>query len=193
MREIIQRATAEFATTGRTLEGLAYRFNHPSSVVDPGGKRYLEAFTPSSATKSIRDRGERAFPLDYFHGLNPGSPGSRSRWAGETFGPVRFAPGPAGLEFEARLSRTRGGDEMLELLNDGALEDVSISAGVVRSAVRGGVVWRDELAIIALSLAPPGTGQHDGARVLAMRAKSPTPRLDAIRRRRLQLEGKQAQ
>lgn len=180
--QMIHRAT-EHTFEGRTLEGIAYRFEHPSRVVDPGKPAYMEAFARGSATKSIREKGR--FPVDYYHGLMSGTPGARSRWSGEVFGSVMFANGSDGLEFTATISRTRGGDEMLELLGDGALGDVSIAAYPVKTSTRSGVVWRDEIALAALSLAPVGTGQHDGAKVLAMRADGDTaPLLADLRRRR---------
>ena len=186
MREMIRRAT-EFATTGRTLEGVAYRFDHPSRVVDPGKPAYLEAFARGSATKTITER--QSFPVDYFHGLMSGTPGARSRWSGEVFGGVVFRAGADGLEFTAKLSNTRGADEMLDLIIDGAIGDVSIAAYPIKTSNRGGVTWRDEIAIAALSLAPVGMGQHDGAKVLAVRARDGdggygAARLEALRRRR---------
>lgn len=183
MREHMIRRATEFNTTGRTLEGLAYRFEHPSRVADPGKPPYLEAFARGSANKTITERA--SFPVDYYHGLMAGTVGARSRWSGEVFGGVVFRAGSDGLEFTAKLSNTRGADEMLDLINDGAIGDVSIAAYPIKSDTRGGVVWRDEIAIAALSLAPVGTGQHDGAKVLAVRAKG-TPdrsRIDALRRR----------
>lgn len=189
MRETIRRATEEFNTTGRTLEGLAFRFDHPSRVTDPGRPPYLEAIARGAATKTLRER--HTWPVDYYHGLMPGTTGARSRWAGEVFGPVIFRAGDVGLEFEATLSKTRGADEMLELLRDGALGDVSIEADVIKTAHRSGVVWRDEIALRALSLVPPGRGQHADAKVLAMRAAA-TPRLDALRRRRAVLNTRAA-
>lgn len=180
MRELIHRAT-EHNVTGRTIEGLAYRFDHASRVVDPGKPPYMEAFSRGSANKTLKERG--TYPLAYFHGLSADTPGSRSRFAGETFGPVVFRAGPDGLEFEATLSNTRGADEMLELLSDGAVGDVSIAAWPIKSSRRDNIVWRDEISIAELSLAPVGHGQHAGAKVLAMRADNRT-RLEALRRRR---------
>lgn len=188
MSEMIRRAIAEHNLTGRTLEGMAYRFEHPSRVKDPGRPPYLEAFHRASANKTIKDH--PTFPLAYFHGLTDGTVGSRSRWAGETFGPVVFRAGSAGLEFTATLSKTAGADDMLELIQDGAVGDVSIGAYPVRTVQRAGVVWRDEIRILELSLAPVGTGQHEGAKVLAMRAEDDDPErmtLEQIRRRRLML------
>lgn len=182
MSEMIRRAT-EYTAEGRTLLGVAYHFERPSRVTDPGRAPYLEAFSRGSATKTIREH--PSIPVDYFHGLVSGTAGARSRWAGMVFGSSRFANGADGLEFTATISRTRDGDEMLELIRDEALGDVSIYAQPVKTATRDGVVWRDEVALKALSLAPIGLGQHAGAKVLAMRtAGDELPGLAALRRRK---------
>lgn len=183
MREMIRRATDDFNVTGRTLEGVALFWDRPARVVDPGKQPYLEAFARGSATKSITEKGR--FPVDWWHGTMSGTMGARSRWAGEVFGSTMFRATDDGLEFTATLSKTRGGDEMLELLNDGAAGDVSVAAWPVKSTNRAGVVLRTEIALAALSLAPVGAGQIPGAKVLAMRADgAQTPHLDDLRRRK---------
>lgn len=182
-RELIRRAATEHTVEGRTLEGMAYFFGRPTRVIDPGKPAYLEAFSRGSATKTINEKG--MWPVDYWHGTMSNSMGAKSRWAGEVFGSVTMRAIDDGVEFEAVLSRTRGADEMLELLRDGAIGDVSIAAYPIKSSTRDGVIWRDEIAMSALSLAPVGAGQVPGAKVLAMRAEiEGTPHLDELRRRR---------
>lgn len=167
-----------FALTqdGRNLEGLAYRYDHPSLVTDNGRDKYLEAFERTSATKTLKERSTR--PLFRNH-----------RRHEDPIGTAGFEPSAEGLMFRARLSKTVAADEALELVNDGALTDASIGFLAVASRRRamtaGLVVVRTEIAIRELSLAPTGFGQHAGAGVLAVRSDDtdPTPALDRSRRR----------
>jgi hypothetical protein len=189
---ILSRAApAPAIVEGRTLEGIAYRYDHPSKVTD-GGDPYFEEFLVGCDTKTIRDRG--VFPLGMWHpwssnaGLMPAQP----------VGSVRFEPSDAehALMFSATVSRTRLGDEALELVRDRASEDVSVSYRPVRERPRRAsngaiIIGRAEIAIRELSLAPTGLGQHDDAKVLVMRAhpaqQRPLDRLEQSRRRRLLL------
>lgn len=161
------------AVTGRTLEGIAYRYDHPSEVSDDGGRtRYLEEFGVGCDTRTIKNRGN-VFPLGWFHpwssnaGVVPSEP----------LGAVKFRPSKVegALLFEAKVSQTRRGDESLELVRDRAAESVSVSYRPIEQRRRSGpngrsVITRTEIAIRELSLAPTGLGQHEDAKVLAMRA-----------------------
>lgn len=160
------------AVSGRTLEGIAYRYDHPSEVSDDGGRtRYLEEFGVGCDTKTIADRGN-VFPLGWFHpwSSNAGTVPS------EPLGAVKFRPSKVegALLFEAKVSQTRRGDESLELVRDRAAESVSVSYRPIEQRTRRhqgrSVVTRTEIAIRELSLAPTGLGQHEDAKVLAMRA-----------------------
>ena len=176
---MINRSASIASHEGRTLLGMAYYFERASRVTDDGRNFYLEAFGRQSATKSITDRARFAVGI-----LHPWSPGAKT--SPIPVGAVTFANGRDGLEFEAVLSRTRDGDEALELVSDGALRDVSISARPIRSSKRGDTTYRDEVALRELSLAPPGMGLHEGAEILAVRAEIEhvgTPLLDESQRR----------
>jgi phage head maturation protease len=178
---------AEIVATGRTIEGVAFYFDRASRVTDNGREFYLEAFTPTTADKNLHERAGRPFPLGYLHPWDPQSP-TRTTHA-EPLGVVHFTRNDAlgRMEFAAPLSKTRAADDMLELVNDGAVGDTSVSFRAFKSEVRRGITYRTEIALRELSLAPPGMGQHDGAQVLAVRAGlelAGTPRLDALRRRK---------
>lgn len=160
------------AVTGRTLEGIAYRYEHPSQVSDDGGRtRYWEEFGFGCDAKTIADRGN-TFPLGWFHpwssnaGLVPSEP----------LGAVKFRPSKVegALLFEANVSKTRRGDESLELVRDRAAESVSVSYRPIEQRPRRAgarqIVTRTEIAIRELSLAPTGLGLHDDAKVLLVRA-----------------------
>lgn len=195
---IINRATIEPAVVeGRTLEGIAYRYDHPSRVSDDGRSFYLEEFAPGCDAKTIADRAN-VFPVGWFHPWSSNA----GRAPSQPLGSVRFTNSDteAALMFQATISKTQLGDEALELVRDRAAEDVSVSYRI-RSTItrlntrRERIQRRTEIAIRELSLAPTGLGQHEDARVLAMRAehvpddeaRHELTRLEQSRRRRLLL------
>lgn len=182
---LIIRTANNTSHTGRTLEGVAFDWETPVLVNDDGRRSYFEEFdrTCCDATLSVRSR----LALGVMHPWSPEPDGSTKRVSQLPVGAVDFTRSAEGLVFIARLSRTREGDEALELLNDGALGDVSIGAKAVRSASRysprGTVVRRMEIALRELSLAPPGMGARPEAKVLVMRTATVTagtPRLDHL-------------
>lgn len=162
---------------GRELLGVAYKYDVPARVVDPGRPPYFEEFTRSAASKTIRQR--PSVPLMIVHDQNRLPIGTAS-----------FEESADALLFRARVSETRDGDEALTLVNDGALRAVSVRFRPLGSRKRmttvGPVTSRTEVAIRELSLAPTGFGQHPDAEVLVVRSEIEevgTPRLDALRRR----------
>lgn len=173
MSETLTRSIDIEPGDGRELLGVAYRYDHPSLVRDPGAPPYREAFTRMAATKTITQRG--TVPLMLIHD-------DRGRLP---VGVATFEAGPDSLLFRARISETRDGDDALTLVNDGALRSVSVRFKPLQSARRDGVVVRQEIALRELSLVPTGFGAHEGAEVLAVRHEAAgTPRLDALRKRR---------
>lgn len=173
---ILTRASVDLTTSGRTLEGLAFKWDHPSLVRDATGPAYLEAFARNSTTKTIKERG--TFPVMVMH-----------RYDSLPVGAVSFLPSDEGLMFSAPLSATRDADEVLALVNDGAMRSVSVGfraiANAERTSPQGRVTVRKEIALRELSVAPTGFGQHEGAEILAVRAEQEgTPRLDQLRKRK---------
>jgi len=149
---------------GRTLTGMALYWERASRVTDDGRDYYLESFSTRSTDKQLNER-TQPFLLNYLHP----SPADKM----PPLGPVTFNRTAEGLEFSAKLSKTRAADEMLELVNDGVVTDVSIGFQGFKSAKRGDTLVRTEIGIRELSLAPVGMGQHEGAGVLAVRAEIP--------------------
>lgn len=187
---------ADLATDGRNIVGRALTLERVYAVSDPGVGRYREAHHRASFNKTIRDRGpDGRWPLLLHHPFMPGAttdvePRGATRY---------FADGDA-LGFEARASRTRAGDEALELVNDGALRSVSIGFRPVAYKrardTTGDYVLRTETALRELSLAATGFGVYDDGAVLEVRAGAGgsdleleradggRPRLEALARRR---------
>lgn len=167
---IISRAVPIPTVTGRTLEGVAYQYAVPSLVSDDDGiTSYYEQILTDADRKTIRDRAG-TFPLLIWHSRTS----NRGKLPPDQIGEVTFRPAADALEYTAVVSRSRLGDEMLDLVRDGTAEDVSVSYRPLRDieGVHEGrpLVSRAEIRLNELSLAPTGTGQHEGAKVLVMRA-----------------------
>lgn len=153
---------------GRTLTGYAFHWNRASRVTDDGRNFYQEAFAPRSADKTLLER-SKPFPLGYLHTYTAES---------KPLGSVRFEADSQGLVFNATLSQTRASDEMLNLVKDGAVTDVSIGFQSYKHAKQtDGTILRTEIGLVELSLAPTGMGQHQGAEVLAVRSHELQSRL----------------
>ena len=184
MKSTLIRATpGDVTADGRTLIGMALYWNRSSKVTDDGGQSYYpESFSPRSVDKTIKERAGIPLPLGVFHPWSPGSPGNTPLFD-EPVGSVRFTSTREGLGFRARVARTELGDDILEMVNDGELTDVSIGFVPYKSETVEGVTVRTEIALLELSLAPTGTGQHQGSQVLAVRAHQGTPRLDWVAKR----------
>lgn len=146
---------------GRTLEGLAFRWERPSKVRDPGRPLYLEEFVRGSADRHMKHT--PIVPLLKRHETDR-----------DPIGVASFHPSAEGLVFAAPLSKTRAADETLELVNDGAERSVSVRFRSLRNGQRrapeGPVTQRLEIAIRELSVVPTGFGQHDGAEILNVRS-----------------------
>lgn len=177
---IISRSLSIPDVTGRTLEGAAYRYGVPAEVTDNGVDRYFEQILHGADAKTIADRAGQEFPLLIWHSRSS----NRGQLPAEEIGSVEFTPTAEGLDYRAVLSRSRNADQMLELVTDGTAEDVSVSYRPVRDieGVHMGrpLVSRAEIALKELSLCPTGTGQHEGAKVLVMRATTDRSSIAAV-------------
>lgn len=177
----LYRASLEIgATNGRTLEGLALKWATPALVRDLTGPAYWEEFVAQSVDRTLAQRSE---PFPVF---------KRHDYTKDPVGVVTFQRSHEGLIFAAPLSKTRDGDEALELVNDGAMSDVSVGfrplRALARMAPQGRVTSRQEIALRELSLAPTGFGQVPDAKVHAVRSEGEaTMRTAEDLRRRLAL------
>ena len=179
--DILQRSfNTEPVVTGRTLEGIALQWEKAFKVTDNQRDYYLEAFSKRSTDKQLNER-TKPFMLGFLH-----------PWATTTgaldkrpLGNVTFQRSAEGLVFVAQMSKTVAADEMLELVKDGSVTDVSVGFRNYKQTMKGDVVLRTEIGLSELSLAPTGFGQHEGSQVLAVRANTgfvPMSRLEASRK-----------
>lgn len=163
--ETLYRALDIGEAAGRTLSGLAMPWDRATRVRDLTGPAYMEAFSPGSTDVSIRQH--PSFPVFVRHDYGQ-----------DPLGVVTFrrSDEEGGLMYEAPLSKTSRADEMLELVNDGAMRSVSIGfkpLQAVRKTLGRATVdqYRTEVALRELSLAPTGWGQYAEAGVMAVRSE----------------------
>lgn len=168
MTPFLNRALADIGeANGRTLSGLAMPWDRVAMVRDLVRGRvtdpYAEAFAPSSTDVS---RAQHAsFPV--FAGHDVGT---------EPLGVVSFSRSDEGLMFDAPLSNTPRANDFLELAKDGAMRSVSIQFRPVKATRRQvgdvrDVLYRTEVGLRHLALAPTGYGQYEDAQVYAVRAE----------------------
>lgn len=148
---------------GRTLIGLAAPFNKPASIYE-NGHRFAETIVPGAFARTIAQRGTKV-PLHAQH---------ESRKL--PLGPVQTLREEAnGLMIEARISKTRQGDEVLELIRDGALGGLSIGFSPVREEWtrdnRNRVLQEVALHEISVVSAPA----YQEAQIAAVRSEPPAP------------------
>lgn len=175
-KQQLHRASEVSEFTGRTMEGIAYRYDRPSRVSDDAfATTYFEEITRGADVKTLTEKKE--FPLYKLHNR-----------AETPLGTVTFAHSEdeSALIFTALVNRSEAGDQVLE---DEEWRDVSVGFAPIRNATRkteyhGNITQRIEIRLEELSLAPNGTGLNKGAEVLAVRAQTvETPRLIQLRKK----------
>lgn len=177
MGDMLRRAAEIGDATGRTLEGVAYRYEHPSRVTDDGWvTSYYEEILRRADAKSLSEHSE--WPLRRLHQRT------------DPYGTVTFhhSDDESALMFRAVVNDDDRGRSLLGEITDEGWRDVSIGAdalqnGERRSPHHGRIVQRRELRLRELSVAPAGVGLNTGAEILMVRSSS-TPRLDRLRQRR---------
>lgn len=175
---IFRALPAELTTDGKNLYGMAFHWDTPSNVTDDGSTFYLEQFSRSSVTKTLKERAAVPLPLGVKH------PWMLPDSEAEPVGSVRFRALDEGLAFHARVSDAA----TLEQVRSGELADVSIGFVPYKSTEADGIVTRTEIGLLELSLAAPGTAQHQGAQVMAIRAVEPSKARLRVSQRKASLE-----
>ena len=146
--------------TGRLLSGIAVPWNRPARI----DSTLTESFRSGAFDRQVRSPGR--IPL---------AGGAHFRDGGKPVGRVTLLRNDAkGLYFEAPVSAVAAGDEVLQLLNDGVFEHVSVGFRAQQDA-RGanGVLERVTATMTELAVILQGAyGDH--AKVLAVRSACPT-------------------
>lgn len=182
MSELVHRATEIADFTGRTLEGVAYRYEYPSRVTDDHWRTsYFEEILRAADRRTLAHRA--TFPLAQLHTSDGGA----------VIGEVTFdrSDDERALMFTATVDHGRPGDRLLAEIEQWS--DASVTFAPLRDTYRvtkhhGRITQRAEIKIAELAIAPTGTGLAKGAEVTLVRSASgATPLLDASRRRALLL------
>jgi uncharacterized protein len=155
-------ADLEIRGDGRTVVGIAVPFGQPARIGGPNG--YAETFTHGSFTRTLTERGPERIKLLALHD-DAALPLGRLSVARED---------RSGLYIEGRVSQTQAGDEVLELVRDGALDAFSIGFVPVRDqwTQDRSAVTRQEVALREISIV--AFPAFEGALISAVR-NNPTP------------------
>jgi Escherichia/Staphylococcus phage prohead protease len=165
-------ADLEIRGDGRTVTGIAAPFDAVAEVSDGGG-RYSERFVRGAFSRTIAERGMVKVLAQHNRESLPIGRSSLLREDSQ------------GLYAELRVSKTSLGDEVLELVRDGALDSLSIGFQPVRErSSADGVVERLEVRLREISIVP--FPAYEAALIGGVRSDDPTlTRAAALRRLRL--------
>lgn len=125
---------------GRTIHGIIVPFDRVATVSD-GGPAYKEMFARGAFARTIQHRGTRV-PLLSHHNARTNPLGRASLLREDA----------SGLYGEFHVSKTRAGDEALELVNDGALDSFSVGFKAMQKRMEGDVTVRTEVGLREASL-----------------------------------------
>lgn len=125
---------------GRTVYGIAVPFNTPTTIRE-FGDTYKEEFQRGAFARTIAERGDR---VKFLYQHDSSAPIGRATSLHED---------ASGLYAEFHVSKTQRGDEVLELIRDGALDSFSIGFSPVSDDVRdrGKHVIRTEVKLREVS------------------------------------------
>ena len=146
----------EVRSDGRTVHGVAVPWDTPARVNDGFGP-YTEVFRKGAFERTIRERGHKVKALANHDRRS--LPLGRANLVRED---------AAGLYTELRVSKTRAGDEALELVRDGALDAFSVGFVPVKEREGpDGLVERTEVRLNEVSLV--AFPAYDGAAIAGIR------------------------
>lgn len=171
IRRSLQLDTLELeGSEGRTLHARLFSWDAISRVSD-GRAPYDETWKRGVFTESIRraQRTKRGWPLMYNHAVQALPIGMVAMVHEREDGPW----------MTAKISRTSLGDDIVELIRDGAIPGVSINGRNIKSRrTDKGIVERMEVALDEISVTPfPALV---GANELVLRSVTPTDQSDEI-------------
>jgi len=168
---------------GRTVVGIAVPFDQPTEIRELG-RSYREVFRRGAFARTIAERGPSRVKFLALHDFRK-LPLGRAEVLTEDAG---------GLYGEFRVSKTRDGDEALELIRDGALDGLSVGFEPVQSGDKWNrsenMLERIEVKLREVSAVWAST--YRGAVISAVRSEAIPPHLSAeaaAARLRLLLKG----
>ena len=128
--------------TGRTVHGLIVPYNREATVSDGFGP-YREMFAPGAFARDIAGRGGNFGRVKFLYQHDRHEPLGRA---------TELRDDAAGVYGAFRISATRRGDEVLEMLRDGVLDSFSVGFAPIAPAAGDpipvdGVVVRTESAL----------------------------------------------
>ncbi|MCK8673281.1 HK97 family phage prohead protease [Rhodococcus sp. HM1] len=146
---------------GRTVVGIAVPFSQPTEIRDYSGE-YTETFQRGAFERTIRERGSKVKFLVAHDRLR--LPIGRATLLRED---------TSGLYSEFRVSKTESGDEVLELIRDGALDALSIGFQPIRDLWSNDrrSVTRTEVKLVEVSAV--SFPAFEGAQILGVRQRNP--------------------
>ena len=173
--ELIQRSLQLDAlelegSEGRTLHARLFKWDAISRVSD-GGPMYDELWKRGVFSQSIRraQHSRRGWPLMYNHTVQALPLGMVSMVHERDDGPW----------MTSKISRTSLGDDIRELIKDGAIPGVSVNGRNIKSRRnQNGVIERMEVALTEISLTP--FPSLEGADELVLRSVTASDRDDEI-------------
>lgn len=152
-------ADLQVRSDGRTIMGIAMPWDAKARVNDGYGP-YTEVFRRGAFRKTITERGKRVKALANHDRRQ--LPLGRADTLRED---------ASGLYVEMRVSKTRAGDEALELVRDGALDSFSVGfAPVKERTMPDGTVERTEVRLDEVSVV--AFPAYDGALIAGVRDAS---------------------
>jgi HK97 family phage prohead protease len=145
----VQPDSIEFeGAEGRTLHARLFTWDTISRVQDPGRPPYDEEWMRGVFGQSIKSiqRSKKGWPMFYDHGVERRVPiGVVAMIHERNDGPW----------MTSKISRTQFGDEVIELIKDGAVPGVSVRGRNIKSRrTPEGVVQRMEVAVEEVSVTP---------------------------------------
>lgn len=151
------RAIEDATRIGRTVEGVALTWDRAYRVTDDNGRSYyLEGFHQGVFGKGIASR-RNVFEFRINH-------------ADERAGTVKFVETARGLDFAATIDADEFGDAVLEHVDRGEINRVSLRYSSRHQDRVRGVVWRKDVTPRELSVVIGQTAQYDDALIEARRA-----------------------
>jgi HK97 family phage prohead protease len=145
-------------TDGRTVHGIVIPFDQETRVNDGWGP-YTEVIKRGAFAKTIRERGDR-IKLCVNHDKTVRLPVGKATLLREDAG---------GVYGEFRVSRTREGDDALELIRDGVVDSFSVGMIPIKeNEKRRGYVERTEVGMTETSLV--SFPAYEGARISGIRS-----------------------